>query len=124
MSEIQMTMNGDVERLDSIHYNRQCTCGAKFLVYEDDGEPGCRDIETVSCPFCGREIARHFGTCEGRVVDDSKVPDELKAIKCKYDTLINEYVKKNGCKWGMDEYDNLITNRKKEINAIIQKSEY
>ena len=99
-----MGWNDHMERLDSSQQHTTCRCGAKYSIYEDDGTPGCRDIETVTCKFCGKELARHFGTCEGTLVDDSDVPDTLKKARQEYDTAVQVYIQKNGYNWGTDEY--------------------
>lgn len=55
-----------------------CSCGAVYEIRESDGVPGCRDIESVDCVFCGKELARHYGECDGRLIDDSAVDVDLK----------------------------------------------
>lgn len=71
-----MGANDHIGRWDAFSHMVTCDCGAVYKIYEDDGVPGCRDIETVECQFCGKELARHFGTCDGYLVDDSKVKNK------------------------------------------------
>lgn len=97
-------MGFDVERFDASHNQVKCRCGAIYEIYQDDGIPGCRDIETVDCTFCGAELAKHFGTCNGTLIDDSNVSKVLKNARQKYDTDVQAYVQKNGYDWGTDEY--------------------
>lgn len=85
-----------------------CRCGAKYDIYEDDGTPGCRDIETVNCEFCGVELARHFGTCDGTLADDRGVSKSLKAARKEYDEAVRAYVQKHGHNWGTDEYAEIL----------------
>lgn len=56
------------DRADSTDRVVTCSCGAKYRIHEDDGTPGCRDVETVICEFCGKELARHHGTCDGELI--------------------------------------------------------
>ena len=70
-----------IDRWDAMRNTVTCDCGAVYEIYEDDGTPGCRDVETVNCKYCGKELARHFGTCEGILISDDNVSDELKAKK-------------------------------------------
>lgn len=76
-----MGWNDHIERLDSSRYQITCRCGAKYAIYKDDGMPGCRDIETVYCQFCGAKLAQHFGTCDGTLIDDHDVSDTLKTAR-------------------------------------------
>lgn len=48
-------------------------CRAKYEVEEDDGTPGCRDVERAYCKFCNTLLAKHHGDCYARLIDDSEV---------------------------------------------------
>ena len=98
-----------------------CTCGAVFDIYEDDGVPGCCSVETVDCPYCGREVARHFGTCECRGISDANVCDELKEIRVRYDKIVDAYVKTHGYNWGTDEYSQIIKQWRAEVDAVLKR---
>lgn len=95
-----------------------CKCGAVYRIYEDDGEPGCRAIEIFNCKYCGAELARHFGECEGRLVDDSKVCDSLKNARQEYDRAVESYVQKNGYNWGTDEYHKILEKWHQTVSEI------
>lgn len=82
-----------------------CNCGAVYNIWESDGTPGCRDIEQVYCDFCGRELAHHFGECNGRLVDDSAVNVRLKQAKLDKDEAIAKYVASHGYDFGTSEYN-------------------
>lgn len=58
-----------------------CKCGAIYDIVESDGIPGCRDVERVYCQFCGEELARHFGDCDGYLISDAAVDGRLKGTK-------------------------------------------
>lgn len=85
-----------------------CDCGAVYEVSESDGTPGCRDIEYVYCDFCGKELARHFGDCNGRLVDDSAVDARLKEAKQRKDKAVAAYIRQHGYDWGSDEYGSIL----------------
>lgn len=63
---------------DSYSYKVKCKCGAIYEITENDGVPGCREIEHVYCRFCGEKLAQHFGDCNGRLIDSSLVCNDLK----------------------------------------------
>lgn len=99
-----------------------CKCGAVYSIEEGDGVPGCRDIETVDCDFCGAELARHFGDCDGRLIDASNVDVGLKQAKCKRDASISEYISKYGYNWGTPEYMSILDTWHKEVDACLHKN--
>lgn len=98
---------------------KTCRCGAVFKIYKDDGVPGCRDVETVECPYCLREIARQFGTCDGTIINNNNVCDELKILKNKYDELITQYREEHGAAWNEDGYKKLLASHQDEVNEIL-----
>lgn len=67
-----------IECWDVVRHKVTCDCGAVYEITESDGIPGCRDIESFDCFYCGKELARHFGDCSGCLIDDSNVSDDLK----------------------------------------------
>lgn len=85
-----------------------CDCGAVYEISEGDGTPGCRDIECVYCDFCGKELAHHFGDCNGRLVDDSVVDVRLKEAKQCKDKAVVAYIRQHGYDWGGDEYGSIL----------------
>ena len=60
-----MGHNDHLDNWDTEVYKKTCSCGAVYEITESDGIPGCRSIEKVYCKFCGKELARHFGDCDG-----------------------------------------------------------
>ncbi len=74
-----MGWNDHLESLCGRKFEVTCRCGAKYSVYVEDEEPGCRDLEVECCEFCGEEIARHFGTCIATLIDDKDASDYFKA---------------------------------------------
>lgn len=96
----------------------RCRCGAVYSIYEDDGVPGCRDVETVNCQFCGAELARHFGNCNGRLVDDKQVSDELKCARDEHSAAFRAYVQKNGYAFGTDEYAKILMRRRDTLKKL------
>ena len=108
-------------RMDEMETHITCVCGAVFEIYEDDGVPGCRDVERVYCPYCGHEVARQFGTCEGRVVDDDNVCDELKEIHTRYNKIIAAYAETHDRYWETDEYNRIFEQRQVEIAAVMER---
>lgn len=115
-----MDWNDHIEQLDSSRIHTTCCCGAKYNIYEDDDTPGCRDIETVNCEFCGKELARHHGTCKGQLVDDRAVSDVLKKARQERDTAIQAYIQRNGYNWGTDEYAAIL----KTWHDAVKKAEH
>lgn len=85
-----------------------CNCGAIYEISESDGVPGCRDIESVCCDFCGKELARHYGNCDGRLVDDSTVDARLKQARLDKDAAFDAYVAEHGYRYGTPEYREIL----------------
>lgn len=112
-----------IGRFDESRSHVTCRCGAKYSIYEDDGMPGCRDIEIVNCRFCDAELARHFGTCEGTVIDDSAVPDGLKAARKKYDATVQTYIKQHGYNWGTPEYAEILKCWRNAVDKCMNENE-
>lgn len=94
-----------------------CDCGAVYNICESDGTPGCRDIERVHCDFCGRELACHFGECDGRLVDDSAVDARLKQAKLDKDEAIGKYVASHGYDFGTPEYKAIYEKWRSAVDA-------
>ena len=115
-----MGWNDHMARLDLSRSHVTCRCGAKYSIYEDDGTPGCRDVETVICEFCGKELARHHGTCDGTLIDDKAVSKALKEARKKCDVAVQAYIQKNGYNWGTDEYAAIL----KEWHDTVEKAGY
>ncbi len=67
-----------------------CKCGAKYSVYTQDEEPGCRDIEVEYCKFCREKIASYFGTCIATLIDDKDVSADLKSNNDQHVKLDDE----------------------------------
>lgn len=99
-----------------------CRCGAKYQIYEDDGVPGCRDVESVYCEYCGKEIARRFGSCDGKMIDDHDVAPELKEIKRNFDSDVMDYVKIYGYKWDTRRYAEILKKQKAAISLFFDKN--
>lgn len=68
-------MNTINDRWDETEYTVTCECGAVYKIRETDGTPGCRDVKSVCCEYCDKELASHFGDCDGTLIDDSKVSE-------------------------------------------------
>lgn len=96
-----------------------CDCGAVYNIWESDGTPGCRDIERVYCEFCGRELACHFGECNGRLVDDSVVNARLKQAKLDKDEAIEKYVASHGYEFGTSEYKAIYEKWRSAVDAYL-----
>lgn len=102
---------------NSYDYQLTCRCGAVLIVHEDDGVPGCRDIEHAYCPICLAEVARYYGTCDVIGIDDSNVSQSIKNIREWYDTELRKYRDRHGkfdaigYKKLRDEYIEKINNR-------------
>lgn len=96
-----------------------CDCGAVYDIRESDGTPGCRDIERVYCEFCGRELACHFGECDGRLVDDSAVDARLKQAKSDKDEAVEKYVANHGYDYGAPEYKAIYKKWRLAVDAYL-----
>ncbi len=100
--------------------DRTCKCGAVYSISESDGVPGCRSIETFDCKYCCAELARNFGECDGKLIDDSKVCESLKKARQDYDQAVERYVKKHGYNWGTDEYKRILDQWHSMIKEITE----
>lgn len=115
-----MSWNDHIGRFDSSHDCVTCRCGAKYSIYEDDGTPGCRDVETFNCQFCGAELARYFGTCEGTLVDDHDVSDVLKAARQERDAAVRAYIQVHGYNWGTPEYSEILKCWRDAVDSVLK----
>lgn len=113
-----MGQNDHIERFDASRRQVKCRCGARYAIYEDDGIPGCRDIETANCEFCGAELAQHFGTCDRTLIDDHDVSEMLKVARREYDNAVQAYIQKYGYNWGTREYAEI----RKHWQDIVEKN--
>lgn len=100
-----------------------CTCGATYEITEDDGIPGCRDVERFYCQFCGKELASHHGDCMGHLLDDSGVDVFLKSAKQDKDSAMAEYIKKHGYKFNTEEYEAIHNAWEKKVSQYLHDSE-
>lgn len=98
-----------------------CDCGAVYNIRESDGTSGCRDIERVYCEFCGRELACHFGECDGRLVDDSAVNARLKQAKLDKDDAIEKYVASHGYDYGTPECNAIYKKWRLAVDAYLSE---
>lgn len=116
-----MGWNDHIDRYDATNSTVTCSCGAIYSIYKDDGEPGCRDIESVFCQFCGKKLAQHFGTCDGHLIDAKKVPDGLKSEYDRHRMAVDAYISKNGYSWGTDEYEAVLRTHHEKVAAVLSK---
>ena len=110
-----MSIINHISRDDSMDQVITCQCGAVYRIYTDDGVAGSRSVEQVYCDYCGNELARNFGECEGHLVDDSNVSEKLKMSKKCRDEKVSAYVKKHGYNWNTDEYSQILQEWRKSI---------
>lgn len=57
-----------------MEYAKCENCGVSLKIEENDYMPGCREMEEVFCPSCGKEVTKVFtsGIPSAYVIDDDK----------------------------------------------------
>ena len=115
-----MGWNDNIERWDSTRKTVKCRCGAVYSIYEDDGTPGCRDIETANCEFCGAKLASHFGDCYATLVDDKDVSDALKDARKEFKIAVDNFHKKYGYEFN-DEYKEILNKWHSDVEEALKQ---